>query len=409
MLDFQKLSANYQQALLRQAVPFWLKYSRDNQCGGYFDLLSTTGSVIEGDKSVALQAQQTWAFSWLYNTLDGQPAWLDHARHGASFLSRFAHNETLTCYAQLDRRGRPVAPASNLAADAFTVMAYAQLYSATSEDEWALLARQTFAALLDQRSFIRAEQAQRIGGFRQLRHLSEPVALLKATLDMQPLLNEETWKETLDTVLHELLNEFLDRRTDVLREYVLPEGGFVNTPEGRRLHVGLTFQAAGYVLDTFTQSGAVSAGNRLGDHRKLALQVVNWCLRLCEQAWDELAGGLNLFMDVKNQPSIFSTRGQKWAWVHLEAVSALTKGYFYTRHPDCPKWFKRIHDYTFQHFPDLKNAGWNLAIDQHNQPLLLSKATLDVGCFSLIKCLAETAQTLTKCGQIQPMGRSIRV
>jgi N-acylglucosamine 2-epimerase len=81
VLDYQKLSATYQQALLRQVVPFWLKNSRDELCGGYVDLLSATGEQIEGDKFVTLQAQQVWAFAWLYTTLDGQSAWLDHASH----------------------------------------------------------------------------------------------------------------------------------------------------------------------------------------------------------------------------------------------------------------------------------------------------------------------------------------
>ncbi|WP_332368956.1 hypothetical protein [Spirosoma telluris] len=103
-------------------------------------------------------------------------------------------------------------------------MAYAQLHRATGDDEWAMLAKQTFTGLLQHRNEIRAEQAESIGGFRQIRHLSEPVAVLKTVLEMQPHLSEETWKQAIDGVVQELLNEFVDRRTDVLRESVLPEG-----------------------------------------------------------------------------------------------------------------------------------------------------------------------------------------
>lgn len=399
VLDFQKLSADYQQALLRQVVPFWLKHSCDEQCGGYFDYLTTAGEVIDGDKFVGLQAQQVWCFAWLYNTFDTQPAWLHHTRHGALFLSRFGQDETLAAYAQLDRRGRLVAPASDYGPESFVVMAYAQLHRATNDDEWAMLAIQTFSRLLRSRSIQRTNQEKTIGNTRQLQHLSEPISVLKALLEMRSLLPEDSWKETADMILQEILHEFVDRRTDTLREYCLPQGSFINTPEGRRLNVGLTFQTAGYLLDVCLESG----------NRKLAMQVTAWCLRACEQAWDELNGGINQFLDMKQQSFVFPEWTQKWAWVHLEALSALAKSYFQTRHPDCPKWLKRIHDYTFKHFPDPKHTGWHLAMGQANQPLMPAKAIATVGCFSLIRCLAETAQTLTKCGQLQPVGKNVRV
>ncbi len=399
MLDFQKLSADYQQALLRQVVPFWLKHSRDEQCGGYFDLLTTTGQVIDGDKYVTLQAQQAYVFVRLYNTFDGRPDWLNHAQHGLNFLSRFAHDATLTSHAQLDRRGRPILPATDVIPDCFLAMAYAQLHRATGEDEWAMLAKQIFVNLFQHWQEVRIEQVQTVGNFRQFRHLSESTALLQTVLEIQPLLDEESWKETVETVLQSTLHEFLDRRTDTLREYILPEGGFVNTPEGRRLNVGLTFQTVNSLLDLCVESG----------NRKLAMQAVAWCLRICEQAWDEAMSGLNQYVDMKGQLSIYPDWQQKWAWIQLEAILALTKGYFQTRHPDCPKWFKRIHDYTFQSFPDPKHLGWHLGLDRNNQPLLPAKAIPSVGCFSLIRCLAETAQTLTKCGQLQPLGRNVRV
>jgi N-acylglucosamine 2-epimerase len=398
VLDFQKLSADYQQALLRQVVPFWLKNGRDELCGGYFDALSATGSVIEDDKFVTAQAQQTWAFAWLHNTFDGQPPWIAHARHGGAFLRGYAHSNTLDCYAQLDRRGRPLVPATDYLPACSVVMAFVQIYHATNEEEWAVLARKTFENLLQRRQETRAHQ-QEIGGFRQLHHLSESSTLLKTVLEMQPLLNEEVAKAAIDGVLREVMHEFLDRRTDTLREYVLPNGAFVNTPEGRRLNTGLTFRTAGYLLELCAESG----------NQKMRMQVIGWCLRMCERAWDEETGGLNLYVDMKSQPSIFPDAQQKWAWVQIEAIACLVKAYFQTQHPDCSKWFKRIHEYTFAHFPDSRYVGWHLAIDQQRRPLILAKVTPEVGCFSLIKCLAETAQTLTKCGQLQPTRRNVRL
>lgn len=399
MLDFQKLSADYQQALLRQVVPFWLKNGRDELCGGYFDMLSATGEVIEGDKFVATQAQQAWVFAWLYNTFDGQPAWLAHARHGGIFLREFAQTNTLDCYARLDRRGRPLALATNSLAGCWSIMAYGQLHRATGESEWAVLAKQLFENTERHRQETRAQQQDTIGGVRELRHLSEVTMLLKTTLAMQPLLDEEYWKAAVDAIVHEIMHEFLDRRTDTLREFILPDGAFVNTPEGRRLNVGLTFQTVSYLLDLCAENG----------NQKTSAQVVGWSLRMCKQAWDEATGGLNQYIDMKGRPSIFSDAQQKWAWVQVEAISCLVKGYLQTRHPDCLSWCKRIHEYTFAHYPDPKGIGWQLTIDQQRQPLLPAKAIPEMGCFPLVNSLAETAQMLSRCTTLQPLGRNVRL
>lgn len=408
MSDFQKIASQYQQAVLRQVVPFWLSHSRDERCGGYFDLLTHTGEVVEGDKTVWIQAQQVWAFSWLYNTLDGQPAWLAHAQHGATFLNQFAHTETLHCYDQLDRLGRAVSPATTLLPDCFMAMAYAQFYRASGQDEWGRLAKQVFGNVLHQHERTRQARTSSESSFRQLKHVSEPITLLKVVQDMQPLLDEETRKEQIDQILYELLFEFVDRRTDVLRESVLPEGTFINTPEGRRLNTGLTFQAANYLFDLYAESLLPNAALPATVNRKLMSMAISWCLRTCEQAWDPTTAGLNSFLDLKGYPSVYPDWQQKWAWVQVEALSALLKGYYYTQHPDCLKWFRRIHDYTFQHFPDLQQAGWHLAIDQYTHPLLPLKSTATVGCFSLIRCLTELAQLLPKCDQVKPLRQATR-
>jgi len=408
VLDFQKSAADYIQALTRQLLPFYLKNAPDPQYGGYSDLLSTTGEVIEGDKFVTAQARQAWVFAWLYNQLDAQPAYLQHAQRGGDFLSQFAHDPTLNCYSILDRLGRPIAPAADLVPDCSAVLAYIQLYRATGSDEWAMLAKQTFANLLARRLSVRTEQAGTVGGFRSVRHLSEPTALLEAVLAIWPLLDEDGVKDAVETVQADLMTEFLDRRSDSLREFILPEGAFLNTPEGRRQHVGLTFRVISAQLSLCAEPDLIAAIQDRNGARKLASQVVNWGLRVCEQAWDETAGGLVAFTDLKNQPTIFPDARHKWAWVHTIALAALIKSYYHTRQPDCLKWFRRIQEYVFRYFPDPTQPGWHMVLDQTNQPLASAKATPAAESGILIHSLAETAQTLSQCAKLPQKGQRKR-
>jgi len=391
MLDFPKLSAAYQEALLGSVVPFYLKNSHD-PLGGYFNGLSAKGEPYDTDKFIDQQARQTWAFAKLYGTSGADDTWLNHARHGARFLYNFAHNDSLRCYASVDRLGRAVAPTTDVCTDAAVVMAYCQMHRITGADEWAMLAKQTLAGLLDRRDTQRIEQAQTVDGFRVLRHLSEPIAVMQALVEAQPLLSEEDWKEAMQSVSNELLNEFLDKRHDILREYVQPEGAFLNTPEGRRLSAGLTFQAANVAHDLANETG----------NRKLAVQAAAWTIQLCEWAWDEDTGGLDQWVDLKNQTLPYPDGKQRWAWVHLECLSALTKAYFYTRDPNTPKWLQRVHDFTFQHFPDVDNGGWHLALNRQAKPLFEAKATPICGGSELIKPLLESWQIADQCAKLNP-------
>lgn len=384
--DLQKFAADYQQALLRQVLPFWLDHSPDNPNGGYFDWLTNAGDVIEGDKFVTRQAQQAYAFAWLYNTFDAQPRWLDHARLGVTFLSRCGHGDRLHCYEQVDRVGHPVALSSTNEPDAWVVLAYAQFYRATKEDEWAMLAKALLTDVLTDLADAQADMmATVVPAIRPVRYLRDWIDGLRMLLGSRHLLDDDSWKDSMAELVQGVQQLFVDRRTDTVRPCVLSDGGYLNTPDGRRLDVGLTLQLANALLDYC----------ELVPNRKLAQQAAGWCLYTCEQAWDETTGGLCNHVDQKQQsatgPDVY-----RWAWVMLEGLSALSKSYVHTRHPDCVKWLRRLHEYTFAVFPDPSGAGWHLAVDAQRQPTWPVKATPRINAYAPIRSLADVARTLQR-------------
>ncbi len=394
MLDFARLSAFYRDVLLERVVPFWLQHSRDERCGGYFDLLTDTGETADADKTIARQAEQVWAFAYLHNTIKPHADWLTHARHGAIFLDRSAFDDRGNSLQTVDRRGKPVAPATDLLPGCRIAMAFARLHRATAEDEWAMIARQIAQQTFAQRRATHISQSRQTGGLRVIKHVSEPIAALHLLVELWPLLDEQSRDETTQSILDELLREFLDRRTDILRESVLPDGAFLNTPGGRRISPGLTFSAANHLLDLAQLTG----------NPKLALQAMMWCLNLCEWTWDEINGGFPRFVDWKTQPLPFATASQRWLGVHLNAMAALSKGYLQTHHPDGPRWLRRIHEFVPRVFFDAApHNGWHTALDQNSQPIPLLRASADYGCYALIQPLASITDALADCAKTEPL------
>ena len=420
MIDFHKIATHCQTALLNECLPFWLANACDGLGGGYFDYLTADGKSIDALKTVARQAEQVWAFAYLYTNIDAQPDWLDHALHGADFLAEHAHDAQMNCHTYLDRLGNPAfSPASPYLSlndpltGARVAAAYAQIHQATGDDQWAMLAKQTFQNTLRQyhanrESLLNAPPSQP----QPLRHLSQPIALLRALVDARPLFAPTDWKEATEPLLDEILTCFLDKRHDILREYAGAGGAFSNTPEGRRIATGLTMETALLLIDVGTLLG----------NRKLILQATNWCLRTCEWAWPSAgsghdiraegrdrahaeAQGLLRWLDWKKQPIHFDGATNRLAADHLLALAALANGYRHTRHPEAPRWIKRIYDYTFQYFPDTRPATtWHLGLSIQQQPVSPFKSTTEMGCYALIRGLTTTWQNLDQCALLQPAG-----
>ncbi|WP_460634413.1 AGE family epimerase/isomerase [Larkinella harenae] len=382
-MDFSKLAAQYQESLFRTIIPFWTKHSRDTACGGYFNALTEQGDAFDTDKVVKLQAQQVWAFSVLYNWVDAIPLWLELARHGADFLLANGRYEN-RWLGVVDRRGRAVEPAETVEPDCAVAMAFAQFYHATQDAEFAAVARQTMENVITQRQQQRERWDDQLGGFRQLKYLREPMMVLKALLETRSLLEPETYKQAYEAVLSEIQNEFFDKRIAVLRETVLPGGSFCDSSAGRRLHSGYGFETANYLLEAAELTG----------NRRLAQQAVQMALHLAEISWDEPFGGFFQYSDLKERPSIYSEWDRKLWWVHSEALTVFAKGYLHTRQNDCLKWFRKAHDYTWQHFPDKGNTEWFGVLDRKGQPVSTIKASPDKGCYHLIRGLYETWRAL---------------
>ena len=73
----------YKEELLTQVIPFWQKYSIDQEHGGFFTCLDQHGKVYDTDKFVWLQGRQVWLFSMIYNQIEPKFEWLDIATKGA--------------------------------------------------------------------------------------------------------------------------------------------------------------------------------------------------------------------------------------------------------------------------------------------------------------------------------------
>jgi len=385
-MDLQKLSRQYQAELLENVVPFWEKYSRDNESGGYFTCLDRKGKVFDTDKFIWLQARQVWMFATLYNKVEARQEWLDMALHGAKFLKQFGHDGQLNWYFSLTREGKPLIEPYNIFSDCFATMAFGQLYKATGTEEYGDIAKRTFELILKRQDNPKGRFTKNVPGNRPLKGFSLPMILCNLSLEIEHLLPKELVDETIQKVLHEVMEVFYQQDTGLILENVQPDGSFSDSFEGRLLNPGHAIEAMWFIMDL---------SERL-NQPELAQKATEIMLRTLEFGWDQEHGGIFYFMDIKGYPPQQLEWDQKLWWVHMETLISLIKGYRLTGNAECLKWFEKVHEYTWARFPDPEYGEWYGYLNRQGEVLLPLKGGKWKGCFHVPRGLFQIWKTLER-------------
>jgi N-acylglucosamine 2-epimerase len=378
------LADQYKNELLTRVIPFWEQHSVDQECGGYFTCLDREGNVFDTDKFVWLQGRQVWMFSKFFNEVGPEERWLEIARSGAGFLSRYGHDGSFNWYFSLTRDGKPLVQPYNVFSDCFAAMAFGQLYKATGNPEDAETARRTFDNIMARRDNPKGRFNKAFPGTRSLRSFSLPMILCNLSLEMEHLLSPAQVQETIDSCIHEVMDVFYDQQSGLILENVGSDGRLSDTFEGRLLNPGHAIEAMWFIMDLSVRL------NRPG----LADQAVERLLRTLNTGWDREFGGIFYFLDRKGHPPQQLEWDQKLWWVHIETLISLIKGYALTGNDACLAWFEKVHDYTWSRFPDPEFGEWYGYLNRRGEVLLPLKGGKWKGCFHVPRGLLNIWKTL---------------
>jgi len=371
MTNYSEYAEQYRRALLEDVIPFWERHSVDRECGGYFTCLGRDGTVFDTDKFVWLQARQVWTFAMLYNRCEPRLEWLTLARHGADFLLQHGRAPDGDWFFSLTRDGRPLVQPYNIFSDCFAAMALAQYGLAANDEEAAELARATYRNILRRRENPKGIYNKLVPGTRPLKNFALPMILCNLALELERLLPPEETEATIDACLKAVPGDFLDPERNIILENIAPDGGRVDSFEGRLLNPGHAIEAMWFLMDI---------GIRRGD-RALIGKAVDLTLTTLEYAWDRDYDGLYYFLDRFGRPPQQLEWNQKLWWVHIEALIALSLGFAHTRRAECLEWYERVHAYAWERFPDPRHGEWFGYLNRRGEVLLPLKGGKWKGCF----------------------------
>ena len=383
-LDFKALAAQYKSELLDKVMPFWLNNSIDRECGGYFTCLERDGSVFDTDKFIWLQGREVWMFATLYNKVEQRPEWLAAAEHGAAFLKKYGHDGNLNWYFALDREGRPLVEPYNIFSYTFAVIAFGQLALATGNKEYEEIARKTFDIVLSKVDNPKGRWNKAAKGARSMKSFALPMILCNVALEIEPLLDPDFLKKTIDTCIHEVMDVFYKPELGLIVEHLGTDGELVDCMDGRQLNPGHAIEAMWFIMDL---------GKRLG-RPELIERAKNIALQEAEYGWDKQYGGIFYFMDRLGHPLQQLEWDQKLWWVHIETLITMIKGYQLTGNRECLAWFEKVHDYVWSHFTDADYPEWYGYLNRQGEVLLPLKGGKWKGCFHVPRGLFQCWKVL---------------
>ncbi|WP_207512538.1 AGE family epimerase/isomerase [Longitalea luteola] len=377
-------AALYRQELLESVLPFWMKYSKDEQHGGYFTCLDREGKVYDTDKFMWLQGREVWCFSYMYNNVAKNDSWLNMALHGAAFMEKHGRDAEGNWYFSLTADGKPLVQPYNIFSDCFAAMAFASLDKALPADRYKEIAVTTFENIIRRQHNWKGVYNKAYPGTRALKSFSLPMILCNLSLELEHIIGTTRVNELAPAVIHEVMDIFYKQEYGLILENVHANGQFCNSFEGRLINPGHTIEAMWFIMDL---------AKRFND-QQLIKKAVDIMLHTLEYGWDKEFGGILYFMDVLGHPPQQLEWDQKLWWVHAEALVALAKGFTLTGDERCWKWFKKVHDYTWKHFRDEQYGEWFGYLNRQGDVLLNQKGGKWKGCFHVPRALYQVWKTL---------------
>ena len=391
-MSFQHYANLYRRNLLEDVIPFWLRYSPDVTCGGYFTCLDRQGNVFDTDKFIWLQARQVWTFSMLYNRVEQNQQWLDCSILGADFLERHGRDGDGDWYFSVTREGKPLVQPYSIFSNCFATMAFGQLYKSTGEAGYKDIALQSFERILKRYDNPKGKYSKAVAGTRPLKGLSLPMILSNLVLEIEHVLPAETSDTIINNCIDSVMGEFFHPSSGLVLENITPDGSFLDSFEGRAVIPGHSLESMWFLMDIATRNNDAA----------LLHKSVEISLKLLEYGWDKVHGGIFYVMDIKGHPPQHLEWDQKLWWVHLEAIVAMLKGFQYTGDKRCWEWFIKLHHYTWSRFPDPGFGEWYGYLNRQGEVLLPLKGGKWKGCFHVPRCLYQGWKTLEAIAAFQP-------
>jgi N-acylglucosamine 2-epimerase len=357
----------------------------DRKYGGYFTRLERDGKPYAYDKDMWMTAREIWMFSHLYNNYKKEPDWIANARHGLDFMLKYAFIPDGKMYFRLNRQGRHVSRVLSLYTEVFASIAVAEFSYIDKNESLHKRAIEMYDRLIP-----------RLGQATDTPLLGYPIAaefhlhahdMCRMTVAWvyNVLWPNQRFAEDIKRSYESILEKHWKPDRRALLENVAMDGSpLLDLPEGRMFHPGHAIESAWMMMEVAIK----------GNNNELMVSAIEILLASLEHGWDQEYGGIRYITNIDWTPCHNLEADLKLWWPHGEALYALLLAWAKTGREDLGQWYEKVHDYTFNNFPDQEYGEWFGYLNRAGSKIWSAKANGWKGFFHLPRILFRCYQLL---------------
>ena len=357
-INFDQILEFYKHHLHQKILPFWLNHCIDHRNGGINNCVRDDGKLLSTDKYLWSQGRALWVFSHLYNAHDNDLKWLNIAKPIAEMLLEYGRNDKGEWFYSIKGDGSPAQQPQSIYVDAFCTYGLTEFAKATGDKKALKAAQETFervSPILDDPSSLMTlphpipKGFQAHGPIMIFAHVFHELGVYSNNLD--------AIEKSLE-LANQIMTLHVDQEREVLFEFITKQDS------GLDGNIEKTF-IPGHAIESMWFMEKIYRYHETHEKIELAMEVIRWHL---EKGWDSKFGGLFLACHLENgKPAWHSPQSKIW-WPHTESIQSLLLAYLITGAEWTKMWFRKIHDYTFSHFPNPKNGEWFHNLDRKGNP-----------------------------------------
>lgn len=375
----EKLARLYTAAereLTGNILPWWIKYSFDNENGGFYGAVNTDNSPrCDAEKGLILNARILWTFSSAYRVL-GDEKYLAAAQRAYEYLKTyFIDGEYGGAYYSLKPDGTPAADYKMTYGNAFLIYGCSEYARATGCEEAEALARKT-ADALDRNLFDPANKGYFEAADRHMRHnpwirgtnltpfqektMNTSLHLLEAYTCLARIDGSPMARNKVRELFYTMQNRILNR--DIWHYHMFLTRDW--KPLSTAISYGHDIEGSWLMYETAEVLGEKEAIDAA------RISAVNMSRACYEEGFTEEGGMRSEYDPVTGELH----KGYSW-WEQNEAVVGFLNAYQLTGEEYFLDASLKCFEFIDKYFVDHKLGGWFPGITEEKKPRGAAKAS----------------------------------
>ena len=364
----------YREELVERIMPFWLEHGLDRVNGGVYTCLDRDGTLMDTTKSVWFQGRFGFVAAYAYNHVVKNPEWLAASKSCIDFIEAHCIDSDGQLFFTVTAEGAPVRKRRYVFSDTFAAIAMAEYAKASGDMTYAEKAVAMFKNI---RRLLSTPGALEPKSFTPGRGHSITMILINVALVLRQVSSDPVLDAQIRQSISDIERYFMHPEFECILESVTPEGGLIDTCEGRIINPGHGIETSWFMM---------AASEALGEPRwkDLGTKVFDWQYKW---GWDEEFGGIINFRDCKGFPCQDYAQDMKFWWPQCETIIASLYAYKSTGDEKYLEIYRKADEWAKKYLVDPEYPEWFGYLHRDGSVAQTAKGNLFKGPFHIPRML----------------------